>query len=229
MPEKRLIVTRADDKISQLCSITHPILKRYAIKCKADFQIISESGNIHPHYRILKLYNLFNNYDRIAVIDSDVLILRSCPDIFETVPESKIGSIFEDKGSRKFHRRSLLKDIQKKFVNVGIKEGYINTGVCVFSKLHKDVFKYTEGQDLWLDFGQDDVYLRMMIAVHKFDIHELDIRWNFMSMFEESWSNKSRFDAFIIHYAGNGFFPTIDRFEQLKQDYILLDRYKRLI
>ena len=98
---KRAIFTRADENIREMTDITHPILKRYAKKCDADFIISKEDDKYHPHYRILQLYDLFKEYDRILCLDSDILILKSCPDIFNLVPVPQIASIYEDKGSRK--------------------------------------------------------------------------------------------------------------------------------
>ncbi len=225
----KCIVTRADLNIKDMSDITHPLLKRYAKKCKADFKVLEDSKELHPHYRILQIYPLFKDYDRIAVIDTDVLVLKDCPSIFDEVPEDKIGAIFEDKGSRLVDRRQRIRSVQEKFTNVGWKTGYINTGVSVFSRYHKAIFKYSKGQALWDDLGFDDVYLGYMLNFMKYEVYELDYTWCFMSMFSESWFNASRYDAKMIHYAGGGFDRRIPRLNQIKQDYLLLKKYGKLI
>lgn len=230
MKEKRCIVTRADDVIFDMTNITFPYLKKYADFCNADFLVINDSKNIHSHYRILQFYDLFDYYDRIISLDCDILIMKTCPNLFDVVDKKNIGSIFEDVGTRKFDRRERLQKIQNKFGNLEIKSGYINTGVSIFSKEHKDIFKYDDKTELYLDLGFDDVYLTYMIHKYNFKIQELDYIWNFMSMFEESWNdNKSRFNAFITHYAGGGFNRFIPRLEQIKEDEILLRKYGLLI
>lgn len=227
---KLAIITRADDNITELSDLTFPYLKKYAKFCNADFIVINDPEELHPHYRILQFYELFNIYDRIMSLDCDVLIMKTCPDLFKIVKENKIGTIFEDVGTRKFDRRDRLKKIQDKFGDLGIKSGYINTGVAVFSKQHQDIFKHDKDTELYMDLGFDDVYLKYQIVKHNFEIQELDYTYNHMSMFSEDWNNNApRFKSKIIHYAGGGFYRNIPRLEQLKQDELLLRKYEMLI
>jgi len=209
---KKLIVTRADDKIKEMSALTHPIIKRFAEKWGASFLILKEDfagvrswGKVH--YRIMELYNLFEKYDRIANIDSDVVINKSCPNIFDIIPYDKIVTIFEDKGTRQSIRLKRIAQIQAEWGEIGWKENYINTGVFFVSKPHAEIFKRFKDK-LWVDWGYDDVHLGYQINRLDMKIHELDYRFNHMSMFSESWSgNASRFDSHIIHYAGQAGFP----------------------
>lgn len=221
---RKLIVTRSDET-QKMSEITHPTIKQYADKCKADFMILSDDlGLRSTHYRILKLYDLFSKYDRIVSIDTDALVLKRTPDIFEHVPFYAIGSILEDKGTRQDDRRNRIQAIQNRFKDVKWKTGYINTGFIIFSKCHKDIFKYSQDK-LWYNLGYDDVYLGYMIHKLGFDVLELEPKWNFMSMFSEDWCGLSKSDAYVIHYAGRGHYPTIDRVEQIRQDYFILKKY----
>jgi len=218
----KAIFTRADENIKEMTDITHPILKRYAKKCDADFIISKEDDKYHPHYRILQLYDLFKEYDRILCLDSDILILKSCPDIFNLVPVHQIASIYEDKGSRKKDRRNRIWKIQNERKDVGWREGYINSGVILFSRMHRDIFKK---ENLYLSLGYDDVLLGYRIHKNNYTIYELPYKFNHMSMFSEEWNNASKFESCIIHYAGNGFYRQIDRTEQIRQDYLILKKY----
>ena len=47
-----------------------------------------------------------------------------------------------------------------------------------------------------------------------------------MSMFTEPWCGKKKSDAYILHYAGQAFNPQIDRTEQIKQDWLILKKWK---
>lgn len=228
--EKRLVTTRADSNIEEMCSITHPILKRYADMCGADFTILNQDIQIHPHYRILELGKLLDVYDRILIIDSDVLLLWSCPNIFELVYTDHIGTIFEDVGSRQEHRRGLIKKIQEERGDVGWESGYLNTGFFLCSKEHKVMFDTIQLDNLWTDFGQDDVELGYQIHKHDLKIYELPFMFNHMSLFSEAWNNwASRFHSFCIHYAGNSFYGWIPRLEQIKRDYFILKKYGMLL
>jgi lipopolysaccharide biosynthesis glycosyltransferase len=230
--EKRLVVTRSDENVSKMTDITHPILERFAKKCKADFIILSDSTGLpHPHYRIMKLYELLDEYPRILVLDSDLIIKKDCPILFDVVPDDCIGTIFEDRGSRLKFRRQDIINIQNKCGDVGWSEGYINTGVFVVSRCHKDMFILYEDR---LPDGDkrecDDIYLGYAIRKLKYKIYELPFQFNHMSMFSEEWNNKaSRFDSYIIHYAGIGFVLNMPRHKQIEQDYTLLKRFNLVI
>lgn len=221
----RLIATRADENHKQIAEITHPNIKRYADFCKADFLSIEDCKDEHRHYRILQFYNLFDEYDRILSIDTDILVLKTCPDVFEIVKYEDVGSIFEDVGSRKKDRKGRILKIQDQFGDIGWTSGYINTGFAVFSKCHKEIFKK---EDLYMDLGYDDVWLGYRIRKFGFKIHELPIQMNFMSMFTEPWSNEDRTSAHVLHYAGKGFYPFMDRVKQIKQDFLILNKYNLL-
>jgi len=225
---KKLIVTRADNKIQNWIDITHPLLKKYAEKCNADFKVISNDTQDNSRaYAIFQLHDLFDNYDRILQIDTDTIIMKRCPDIFKLVPEDMIGTIYEDVGSRKNHRQDLIKKIQSERVDVNWTSGYINTGVFVLSKEHKEILN--PNGKLWKGFGFDDVEIAYRIHKLGFEIFELDFKFNHMSMFSEQWNSfHSRFDSNLIHYAGNGFSNIIDRFKLMKSDYNILKRYNMI-
>lgn len=227
--EKRLIVTRADENHKEVSEITHPIIKRYADKCGADFVILDDPKDLHMHYRILQIYPMFEMYDKILSLDTDIFILNRCQNLFEVVPSGLIGSIYEDQGSRKEDRRLRIKAVQKKNGDVGWSVGYINTGVTLFPKECKEIFRYDDKKDLWDGLGFDDVWLGYQTHKLNYTIFELAYTYNFMSMFSESWNNNtSRFHANIIHYAGNGFYPLKSRMDNIKEDYIILKKYGML-
>ena len=226
---KRLIVTRADENIKEMSDITHPILKRYAEFCEADFTIFKDSDEYHPHYKILQIYDLLKDYDRVACIGTDTLIMKNCPDIFKEVPIHMVGSVYEDKGTRQQDRRARIVNVQRLREDIGWGKGYINSDVLVVSRLHRDIFNLAY-DDLYLSLGFDDVELGYQINRNKYEIHELPYQFNHMSMFSEPWNNNvSRFDSFIIHYAGNGFYSMWTKTEQIRQDSILLRKYGLLM
>jgi lipopolysaccharide biosynthesis glycosyltransferase len=224
---KLLVATRADEKISPMTSLTLPLIQKYAKDCGADFHILNQEPPAwtpeHPpraHYRIMKFYDLFEEYDRILSVDCDLLICKNCPNIFETVDPDKVGSIYEDVGHAQDHRRGQIRAAQEQFGDVGWTEGYINTGFAVFSKKHRDIFQPINGQ-YFMDFGIDDVHLCWQIHKHGFEIQQLPYQWNHMTMFSEDWNNHAdRFQSHVIHYAGAGIFDHefSNRTEQIRHD-----------
>jgi len=222
---KRLICSRCDDNIKEMTDISLPLIKDYANKCNADFMVFDHISDCNDsygkwHYRIMKMGKMLQEYDRVLHLDSDIIINKNCPDIFEHVPKDKIASVFEDKGTRTLDRRKRMEKIQKRYGSVQWHNGYINTGVFLVSKRHSIIFDTIQG-DYWTDFGYDDVHLGYNIHRTTEKVFELDYKFNHMSMFSEPWNQSAnRFDSYIIHYAGKGIFnPKFkNRIEQMKHD-----------
>jgi lipopolysaccharide biosynthesis glycosyltransferase len=221
-----LVASRADNNIKNMTDITFPIIQKFCDKWNADFKILDHippvmSDDNRPHFRITKLYELLNDYDRVISLDSDVIINKNCPNLFEVIPEDSIGTIYEDKGTRRSNRIGKMKNAQLLFGDIGWDNGYINTGSFIVSKQHKEVFNDINGKYYTQD-GSDDVHIGYKIHKMGLKVYELDYRFNHMTMFSEPWNNNAnRFDSFIIHYAGVGVFDkTIasDRQEQITYD-----------
>lgn len=226
LTNKKIIVTRSDENIKEITDITHPIIKEYAKKVDADFYILSnpspcKTGLDPHHYRIFECKELLQEFDRILCLDSDMLLLPSCPDIFKTVPESCIGVVFEDIGSRLNARREMISKVQSLWGGVGWTSGYINTGCIVISKQHENIFETHNGM-YWEESGVDDIHLGYKIHEKNHQIYELPFQFNHMTMFSEAWNNyANRFNSYIIHYAGRGVFSSDanNRLKQIQDDY----------
>ncbi|RLA40682.1 MAG: hypothetical protein DRR06_17110, partial [Gammaproteobacteria bacterium] len=215
---KFAMVTRCDENVEELTKVTHPILRDYAEQWGCDFITLDKKEDWMvdyelAHYRILKVRELLEIYERVLVIDSDIVITPTCPNPFDVVPVDKIGSIYEDKGSREAMRQGVIMSIQERFGDVNWSEGYINTGFFVVSQRHSNIFQrlvsqYNGNTEVWTGFGYDDALIGYNI--HKFghEVCELSYQFNHMSMFSEDWNNNaSRFNSHVIHYAGLARFP----------------------
>ena len=213
---KLLIVTCADERIVTYTKHTHPIMRKFAEKWGAEFKVIDSilysmlDGTL-GHFRITALYDLLETYDRIFHLDSDIVINKNCPNIFEIVPYDTIGLVFEDKGSRLKNRRTRIFQIKNLFGdNEKWTSGYFNSGMFIASSLHKEMLTRMKGR-YWgenfkvEDAGQTHLCYQLMNQGHKHI--DLGYKWNHMSMFSEAWNGSaSRFDSYIIHYAGDGRF-----------------------
>lgn len=150
-----------------------------------------------------QIYDLFEKYDRILRLDYDMIITPNCPNLFEIVPEGMIGGVFEDVGIAKLDRINQMRIIQSYLFDVGWKSGYINAGVVVASKQHKDVFNISIDEICMMQAMLDIVmpeqdYLNYMIKKLGFGVHELSYKFNHIKYFDGN-----RFDSYIIHYAGS--------------------------
>ena len=224
---KKLITVRADSNISGYTDITLPLIKKYAEKWGADFKLLTEEFTYSTvsdgkfHYRILKLGDLLDEYDKILNLDADIIINKNCPNPFEVFNEDYIYTCLEDKGSRKMQRHQVINNIQKQFGNIGWRNEYINTGFFMVSKKHKDIFQPIKNT-YWNGFGFDDALLGYNIKKLKLDIKDIGYKYNHMIMFNEAWNGKpKRFNSFIIHYAGAGVFDNKipNKFKQIKKDF----------
>jgi lipopolysaccharide biosynthesis glycosyltransferase len=223
---KLLITTRADEGVAAFSDITHPIFKNYASKVSADFMVLDHTTDCHDgdgrwHYRIMKHYELHEKYDRILHLDTDMLLLPSCPNLFEEVPEDSIGSIYEDVGSREPVRKDVINQVQQKYGDIGWREGYINTGTFLTSKQHRDIYRKIDNY-YWVGWGYDDAHMGYLIKKNKFKVCQLSYKYNHMAMFNEPWFGMpDRFDSHIIHYAGRGVFESGigSKLHQLQSDY----------
>jgi len=228
---KLLITTRADESCIEWAKLTHPIFHKYAEKVNADFIVLDEVfdckeasggiGNGTYQYRIMKHYDLHGVYDRILHLDNDMLLSPTCPNLFEVVPYEAIGSILEDKGSRRQQRLNCIKNSQTQFGDIGWVSEYINTGVFVSSKCHKEIYRSINGK-YFVDWGTDDIHIGYLIKKYGYQIHELPFQFNHMTMFSEPWNNNpDRFESHIIHYAGRGVFDSevTSKLEQAHMDY----------
>jgi len=233
---KLLVITRADESVVEYTRFTHPIIRMFAEKWGAEFKILGSAVGqkvdprrefINKMWRILEFYDIFEDYDRIFHVDSDVVINKTCPNVFEIVPSDTIGLVFEDKGSRLRNRRERITQIKARFGgNEHWISGYFNMGVFLSSRMHREMFTKIDGQ-LWeAEVGLEQTHLSYQLMKLKYKYVDLGYKFNHMSMFSEPWNgNASRFDSHIIHYAGDGRFP--DKGKRTRNE-LMLDDVRRI-
>lgn len=215
---KLAVVTRAYN-IDEIIKITHPIIKSYAKSINADFLIIDQPKlNMSSfHNEIFQIYDLFDHYDRICNIDSDIII-NKLPNIFDLISYDQIGVCFEDNLARKNNRLSLLKNIAKRYNDKKFDKGYINSGFMVVSKIHKELFNYNN--PIYDAIGYDDVELSFRIFNYGYKVHKFSYKFNHMSSHSEIGLNWLK--SYVIHYAGRGFYKNISKAKQIEIDLSLL-------
>jgi lipopolysaccharide biosynthesis glycosyltransferase len=223
---KKAICTLAiGDEASQFAKFSHPTFQRYADKIGADF-IVFDTPKVNYKevqsinwlkFEKYQIYEVLNQYDRVAFFDTDILITPHAKDIFNTVAYDKIGGVFEDFGSDEIDRRKIIQKAQGKLGDIGWKTGYMNSGVFVVSKVHQEIFKMIFQYGVYDDFYEQtntNWYMRKA----GFEIKNISHKWNFMGIMRV-FHGPYHLQAYAIHYAGGGIFPGTPRLEQIQKDY----------
>ena len=196
--KKAVVTISIGEEYHKLAQVSHPTLKAYADKVGADFIVWTDIGKHEiPHYRKLDLMGLLEGeYDRVAFIDTDIIIREDAPDLFEVVPDDSLG--LHEEG-RFVSRAPQLLDYMR---TVGYNpedwdNRYFNTGVIVASRIHKDIFAPCPKEVF--HFGEQN-YLNTVIAHKKPKILGLSYKLNRMPHMDKL-TGEVRFDAYFIHYA----------------------------
>ena len=81
---KKCVYTIAiDDWFPEMCSITLPLIKKYADRIGADFKIILESkfSDFPPNYEKMQIFEMGQDYDWNIYIDADMIVdYKNMPD-----------------------------------------------------------------------------------------------------------------------------------------------------
>ena len=221
-----VVIAIGKSKIWDICRKT---VIRYCKKYNIALEIISDSKYLEnpfpdsPNFNMFEknqIYSLFEKYERILRLDWDTIITPKCPNLFEIVPEDKIGGVIEDVGTSKVSRRKMMKILQNTLGDIGWRRDYINAGVILVSKPHRDVIYTSEEEvemlaNLKMNIYNEQTYLNYKIRKSGFEIFPLKFKFNHTSLFSEPWNKcANKFDSYVIHYAGK-----FNQFELMLADY----------
>lgn len=195
-----LLTIAIGDKYQTMGQITHPYMQKYAQKIGADFIVIDKQkiSQTTPHWEKFQLLDYLEKYDRILFLDTDVLVKKNCPNIFDIVPEEKIGAFNEASFTA---RRDIAIETcaeayrMKDFRWDGM---YYNTGVMVVSKCHRMLFRKPP-QEIFNFYEQS--YINVMIQRTQTPVFNLPYFYNRMTCMDKM-TGKDRYESFMIHYAG---------------------------
>lgn len=214
------------DTYEKLARLTHPSIKAYAEKIGAEFHVIKErkyqkanpDKDVHPGYEKLQLAEYLDNYDRIIYFDTDLIIRPDTPNLFQFVPMGMF-SAFNEGGWERSRLKSFV-GAQHMFgmaAPASFKDSYYNTGVMVFDKSHKEMFKQPPE---FIHHFSEQSWLNLMLARYHVDIRNLHIAYNRMTLLEDLKAIKDhRLESYVIHYAGAlGMVPYEALAERIKED-----------
>lgn len=217
--EKAGVVSRGKRLVLTGCATNHAMLEssadthiKYAIRCQADFLCMDQRAHdagvaiARPHFVKLYMFELFQRYDRILWLDADTLVAPTAPNIFDEVPEDKIGAWCQEYDFYNDEGRGRIK----------YRHGYFNSGVLLVPKCSREFI--ARAYYLWKErnvrmtsaeqkclFGEQTA-LNKAVDELNCPLHPLDVAWNYY--IEEDRRTKHNVPttletAHIIHFAGS--------------------------
>jgi len=226
MSKNAIIVTNIN--FDNIFKYTLPFFKKYSKKIGADLivldkkyinvnnnsyynlngVVISNEGKaIYPNNRFenLQAGKYLDIYDRIFLLDCDIIIKPDCPNYFTTDP-THIYVTREDLFNKVSLHESIekVKSIQEQLGEIpGWEQSYFNSGVMMLSKIHKKIFEY-DFNKLNSITGKTRIqnFFNWSVRYHKFSIVDMGPKFNFFSRYE-SLGNVDKKDANILHYIGH--------------------------
>ncbi len=196
MNTKRAIVTIAIGKsYTKLGNLTHPLMRSYAAKVNAEFIVVTEhdSSLLSPHFAKYCLFDWLGVYERILYVDTDVLIVDHCPDLFDIVPSGQLGVFLEENDVCPTKRATETQEICGSVA--GWSGTFFNSGVMVLSSQHRSLFDPSLGLN---SIGSEFEQAQLNWNVHVLGIPIFDIGRKFNHIVWEL--DSSRYDSHMIHY-----------------------------
>jgi lipopolysaccharide biosynthesis glycosyltransferase len=177
---------------------------------------------LNKYAKLFYIEKYCKEYDRILYIDSDCVVSRDSPNMFEIFEEGYVYAALDsyDGDQNCFHRANEMISSQSFFGSINWTNGYYNSGVILIDRIHHYIFKYK--QDVFLNFS-DQTWFNYFLRKYGFKHRPLPRTFNSFCMnniigstspfaasplFPEIIAEKS----FIAHAAGVE--------EKLKNDYI---------
>ncbi len=225
----RVVVTAAvGPSFAEMGRITHPLMERYASRCRADFVVFSEPlvatrTGLPGRFEKLQLHDLLTRYDRALFLDNDVLVSPLAPDVFELVAPGVFGMVNEEKFERASLDRQLTEQVLGK---TEWSAPYFNSGVMLADRSHAFLFDpeypplqlwqaYARTDSRYHPAGEDQAYLNYLLSSSKVPFVDLGHHFNFTRVRRDG---HLRFRSFFVHYAGPSGFRYGKRLEQLRRD-----------
>lgn len=198
-----VVTIAVGNQYKEIALYTHGSIRNYASKVGAEFICIDESECSSPHWDKFRIYSLLNKYKRILYIDTDVIIRDDCPNLFDLVPEDKLG-LFNEASFTDGRVVAFNKACEEYNIKLDTWNGcYYNTGIMVISQVHKYLFKKPD-KEIFNFYEQS--YLNVIIAKNKVPIFSLPYSFNRMTCMDR-FTGEERFASYIIHYAG---YPSLE-------------------
>ena len=212
-------------KMQAIGKLTHPLMRRYADEIRSDFVVIDRHvvARRQAKFEKLQIYDLLKLYDRILYLDTDIVVMPGCPNLFRQVPAGKFGAFFDSEVKDNDADIPVWRDeeiayFQEKYGDIGWGSVYFNTGVMVLGKAHREIVNYHRGFHRGKRFI-DQTQINYNFQKSGAAAFDLGTKFNYLLALNHSKRQfDARFENHILHYAG---------FEYFYKSESLLDRIRR--
>jgi lipopolysaccharide biosynthesis glycosyltransferase len=200
-----VVVAAFGSNYESIATVTHPLIESYAKRISADFIRLKERKfpNSPVGYEKLQMGELLDAYDRLIWLDTDILIRKDTPSLFDVVPVGTFGAFDEWPYNEEWKQRH-ISQLNAACVDFGLKpvspKIYFNSGVMVFDKTHREMFQSPNGP--LLDRFQEQSLLNIRLFLLGFKFQDITLKFNHIYKLNRNIDKYNRFDQYIIHYVG---------------------------
>lgn len=213
--------------IVYIVNINEPAYSQYCIKSwqvwakenNSEVVVLTEPfSEIEPHWYKVFAYKLLESsnieYNRILVVDNDTVVHPDTPNFFETIPEDKIGVVFDDVNYDWTIRSTdaYCKHVFTDYDRFDTFE-YFNSGFIVLSRQHRDVYEkviefvFENYQQLnWVQsnygVGRDQTPLNFMLRAFSSGLKYMSKRYNLQGLLSKEIVDPKMLSemAYVYHY-----------------------------
>jgi Glycosyl transferase family 8 len=196
-----LIVPVRGEKSRNEAEITLPWMRRYAERIGAECIVVGENGTV-PIVRLKsEALDVAKSFDRIMLLDADILIRTGSPNLFEITPADHLAAFPE---GRYFPREEFCQSANELFQLNGAlsPREYFNSGVMVMSRRHIPVLESLR-DDLVFGHPQfEQAFLNACRVKLGIPLYPLTPDFNYIPLpeyFPRDWRY-----GFFIHLAATG-------------------------
>jgi len=188
-----------------LGELTHPTMRRYAARIGADFLVLDQRAypaRVPPAYEKLRVGELLARYERVAYLDTDVIVRPDAPSLFDVVAPHDLGVLNELPWFPTDARRrvaGVCSQLGVELPRYDWHRRYFQTGVLVASRRHARLF--APPRLYFSNHPWEQTWLNVRLAQEGFAVHELPWRFNRVGCMDRRLE-EPRAAAYLIHYAG---------------------------
>ena len=209
MSKNAIVVTNIN--FDNIFKYTFPFFEKYSKKTGADLIIIdkktiniNKEGYVNNRFENLQVGKYLKTYDRIFLLDCDVILKPECPDYFDTDPKNLYISRVDLHDDRRLESSvERVKLVQSQLGEVeGWTQSYFNSGVMMVSKEHIKLFDYNINK-LNIITGKTRIsnFYNWNARKLKYNIVDLGPKFNYFGSYK-FFAGIKKEEANILHYPG---------------------------